>query len=174
VTNQGESAAKKWRRHPSGILGIVPLVDLIDETFVVADPAALSRRLQDPELFRRWWPRREFVVFMDRGAQGVRWTVTGDVVGTCETWLEPFGDGAIVHFFLRADPTRRGSATEPLTGSPRTLARRARRVRRSEALTWKAMLNGVKDSLERDRPVGAPREESLGSGIKAGPGSADP
>jgi hypothetical protein len=133
------------------------MLDLVDETFVVADPTELAKRLRDPAFWARWWPKRELVVFMDRGAEGVRWTITGDLVGSCEVWLEPFGDGVIVHYFLRAEPTRRGSATEPRTGRPSRLARQARRTLREQAMTWKAALGALKDDLEAGRPIGTPR-----------------
>jgi hypothetical protein len=146
----------------------VPLVDLIDETFVVAEPAALAARLRDPAVVRRAWPGLDLVVFMDRGEQGIRWSVTGDLVGSCEIWLEPFGDGVIVHYFLRADPTRRGSRTEPVTGSQsrlrsrlqRRALRRALRAGRDHATQWKAFLHAVKDELETGRAVGEPREST--------------
>lgn len=134
----------------------MPLVDLMDETFVVADPSTVAARLRDPVLVRRAWPGLDLVVFMDRGNQGIRWTVTGELVGSCEIWLEPFGDGVIVHYFLRADPTRRGSRTEPLAGSPRRLQRRAVRVARDHATHWKAVLHEVKDELEAGRAVAEP------------------
>lgn len=155
--------------HPLG----VPLVDLIDETFIVADPQDVAARLLDERVWRRWWPDRRLVVFMDRGAAGVRWTVTGDLVGSCEVWLEPFADGVIVHYFLRADPTRRGSETEPVSGSPARLARRSTRVRIDEAMTWKALLNVLKDELEANRPVGEKRDEPHVVGIKEERDSAE-
>lgn len=141
----------------------MPLIDLMDETFVVAAPDALAARLCEPELVRRAWPGLDLVVFMDRGAAGIRWTVTGDLVGSCEIWLEPFGDGVIVHYFLRADPTRRGSRTEPLAGSPRRLQRRAVRIARAHATHWKAVLHELKDQVEGGRPAGEPG--SSGSGV---------
>src|SRR4051794_32035271 len=48
----------------------VPHVDLIDETYVVADQDVLAERLRDPELWQRHWPGLELVVFMDRGRDG--------------------------------------------------------------------------------------------------------
>jgi hypothetical protein len=134
----------------------VPLVDLIDETYVVAEPAVVAERFRDPALWRRHWPGLVLVVFMDRGDSGIRWTITGEVVGTCEIWLEAFGDGTIVHYFLRADPTRRGSPTEPVTGRPRAMGRLAQRVARDHTHRWKAMVNTLKDELEAGRAVGEP------------------
>ncbi|MFL6238030.1 MAG: polyketide cyclase / dehydrase and lipid transport [Actinomycetes bacterium] len=134
----------------------MPLVDLMDETFIVVPPATLAARLRDPEVVRRAWPGLDLVVFMDRADAGIRWSVTGQLVGSCEIWLEPFGDGVIVHYFLRADPTRRGSRTEPVAGSPRRLQRRAVRIARAHATSWKAVLHALKDELEDGRPAGEP------------------
>jgi hypothetical protein len=128
----------------------------MDETFVVVDPATLAARLRDPSVVRRAWPGLDLVVFMDRGDNGIRWSVTGRLVGSCEIWLEPFGDGVIVHYFLRADPTRRGSRTEPVAGSSRRRQRQAVRVGRAHATRWKAFLHAVKDDLEAGRPAGEP------------------
>jgi len=132
----------------------VPLVDVIDETFVVAPPPVVAAALRDPSLWARLFPDLEPHVFQDRGDAGVRLTVTGALVGSNEFWVEPWGDGAIVHYFLRADPTRRGSDTEPLTGSPRRLARRAIKVREAHCRRVKAGLNDLKDRLEAGRTVG--------------------
>jgi hypothetical protein len=133
------------------------MVDVIDETFVVAEPAAVAEALRDPALWERMFPGLELHVFMDRGDAGIRFTVTGRLVGTNEFWVEPWGDGAVVHYYLRADITRRGSATEPITGSPRTLYRRAIRARAQHCALLKTHLNAVKDTLEAGRPPGTAR-----------------
>jgi hypothetical protein len=133
------------------------MVDLIDETFVVAEPARVAAALHDPALWRRLWPRLDLVVFQDRGDQGLRFTVTGDLVGTNEFWVEPYADGAVIHYYCRCDVTRRGSATEPVTGSPRRLLRTALRAMREHATTTKAGLNTLKDELEGGRRPGTPR-----------------
>jgi hypothetical protein len=143
----------------------------MDETFVVADPATLAARLRDPALVRRAWPGLDLVVFMDRGDAGIRWTVTGELVGSCEIWLEPFGDGVIVHYFLRADPTRRGSRTEPWAGESRREQRRAVRMAHEHATHWKAVLHRVKDELEAGR---APGEAAAEAGKGESSGSVTP
>ena len=135
----------------------MPLVDLIDETYVVAAPGVVADRLQDTALWARHWPGLQRTVFMDRGESGTRWTITGSLVGSCEVWLEPFSDGTIVHYFLRAEPTRRGSRTEPRTGRPARLQRAALRIARAHAHRWKAMINTLKDELEAGRAVGVAR-----------------
>ena len=147
----------------------MPLVDLIDETYVVTEPAVVAERLREPALWKRHWPGLDFVVFMDRGGSGTRWTITGDLVGTCEVWLEAHADGTIVHYFLRADPTRRGSRTEPVTGSPGRMQRLALTVARTHAHRWKAMLNALKDEMEAGRAVGEPREAVSPNGSTQAP-----
>src|SRR4051812_27677745 len=154
VGRSGRNATSSWQARR------VPLVDLMDETFVVADAGVLAARLRDPALVRRAWPGLDLVVFMDRGDAGIRWTVTGDLVGSCEIWLEPYGDGVIVHYFLRADPTRRGSRTEPRAGAAHKLQRQAIRIGREHATRWKAVLHTLKDELEAGRRPGEPSETS--------------
>lgn len=139
-----------------GILSPVPSIDLVDESFLVADPVEVSGRIHDPALWRAWWPDLELTVFMDRGTAGLRWTVTGALVGSCEIWLEPSGDGVILHYFLRADPTQPGSATEPLGGWVRRMRRSSRRAARRQA-AFKQHVWAFKDELERDRAPGMPR-----------------
>jgi len=131
----------------------VPQVDVIDESFVVADPDRLATLVHDPELWRRWWPDLELRVAHDRGRDGLRFAVTGALVGTAEFWLEPWGDGVIVHYFLRADVTCPGSAVEVRQLSARTAAReRRRRGQQNKTGIW-----ALKDELERDRTTGEPR-----------------
>ena len=134
----------------------MPLVDVIDETFVVAPPAAVAAAVKDPAFWAVVFPGLDLTVFEDRGDEGIRLTVTGALVGSNEFWVEPWGDGAIVHYYLRADPTRRGSDTEPLTGSPRRLLKRTIRMRTAHCVRLKAGLNDVKDRLEAARSPGEP------------------
>jgi hypothetical protein len=126
----------------------VPLVDVIDETFLVAPPAAVAAELKSPELWRRLFPDLECAAYEDRGDEGVRLRVSGALVGTSEFWVEPWGDGAIVHYYLRADPARELS--------PRRLIRARERHR----VRVKAGLNALKDRLEAGRVVGMPPEGS--------------
>src|SRR5690606_23460328 len=81
----------------------MPLVDLVDETFLVVSPARLAAEFADPASWARWWPTLSLEVAEDRGRKGVRWRVTGGSAGlrgSSEVWLEPFRDGTIVHFYL--------------------------------------------------------------------------
>lgn len=133
------------------------MVDLIDETFIVAEPAAVAAALHDEKLWRHLFPGLELTVFMDRGDQGLRFTVTGALVGSSEFWVEPWGDGAIVHYYLRADITRRRSDTERIGGDPRAVVRRSVRVRARHVYRVKAGLNRLKDQLEDGRAPGLGR-----------------
>jgi hypothetical protein len=127
----------------------MPLVDLIDEMFVVAEPASVAARFADPGRWELWWPDLRLSVFMDRGREGIRWSVTGALVGSSEVWLEPYGDGVIVHYYLRCDPAR--------PAPPRRAARAAARLRHRHAVAWKRRINSLKDELEAGRASGDPR-----------------
>lgn len=88
----------------------------------------------------------DLTVFMDRGLDGVRWSATGALTGSVEIWLEQFGDGVILHYFLRADPSA-GRAAEPS---------KARRLRHQRATAWKRQVWALKDALEGARLPGMP------------------
>jgi len=142
-----------------GILPAVPALDLIDETFIVAAPERISVVVHDPERWRQWWPDLELRIFMDRAERGIRWSVSGSFTGSNEIWLEPVGDGTLVHYFLRLDPADGGSLGP----------RRAARVRRSRALSWKRWINALKDELEAGRAVGMPAAGSGSSHTRSVP-----
>ena len=118
-------------------------LDLIDETFVVADPVAVAGVVRDPDRWVRWWPDLRLAVFQDRGDAGIRWNVRGALTGSMEVWLEPFGDGVLVHHYVRCDPVGRDRIT------PRE---RRRRQRHAKRLFW-----SLKDELEGDRAAGQGR-----------------
>lgn len=113
----------------------------MDETYVVAPPAAVAAVVGEPAYWRLWWPDLRLTVVAHRGLAGVRWTITGALVGTMEVWLEPFADGVIVHYYLRAD----------LAGAGSPAAEQERRAHRAKAVFW-----ALKDRLEAGRPPGAP------------------
>lgn len=129
----------------------MPTIDLVDETFFAADRSLLVRDVADPARWRQWWPDLDLTVFMDRGADGLRWNVKGALVGSCELWLEEFGDGVIVHYYLRVDPV---SGPVDLTTSRGV--RRAARMRAARAQRWKRDVWAWKDELERGRSAGTP------------------
>lgn len=86
-------------------------IQIADETFVAADPAAVGAAVADPASWRRWWPDLRLTVIEDRGELGHRWTVTGALTGTMEVWLEKVLDGVVLHSSCTRNPPgpRRGS-----------------------------------------------------------------
>jgi len=81
-------------------------LDIADDTFVVAALTTVAEVVRDPASWRAWWPDLEPTVTADRGLKGVRWSVSGAAVGSMEIWLEPWGDGVVIHWYLRAEPGR--------------------------------------------------------------------
>ena len=124
-------------------------IQVADETFVCADPADVGRAVADPTSWRRWWPDLRLVVVEDRGPAGQRWTITGALTGTMEIWLESSFDGAILHYFLHAEPS--GAAAWELAKMNMAKENHTRRV------AGKRMAFEVKQTLEAARPVGVSR-----------------
>src|SRR5215207_8204357 len=121
----------------------MPQVDLVDETFVVAEPARVAAAVRDPARWQLWWPDLRLAVFQDRGDAGVRWNVRGALTGSMEVWLEPYGDGVLLHHYVRCDPA---------AGGPIGPRERRRRQRHAKRVFW-----SLKDELEGDRRAGEPR-----------------
>jgi hypothetical protein len=123
-------------------------IQIADETFVAADPADVGRAVADPASWRRWWPDLLLDVVEDRGAAGMRWTVAGAVTGTMEIWLQPVLDGALLHYFLHA---------EPAGASARQLAKmNLAKINHRRRVAGKDMAFEIKQRLERQRQVGMP------------------
>lgn len=128
----------------------MPSVDVVDETFLVVAPDVLAAEFARPERWPRLWPDLRLEVMTDRGPKGMRWTITGALVGSMEVWLEPVLDGTVLHYFLRADLPGPGGAPKPAT--PRRGAAESRRRQRAA----KAIALALKDRLEGGRPPGEP------------------
>jgi hypothetical protein len=124
----------------------MPHFDLIDETFLVAPAAAVAAALHEPARWREWWPDLRLSIFQDRGEAGIRWNLAGALTGSMEVWLQPYGDGVIVHYYLRADPP----------AGARVSARAATREVRRRALRAKQVFWRLKDELEGGRAAGEP------------------
>lgn len=125
------------------MLHSVPAVDVIDETFLAVPPSTVAAAFADRRAWRRFWPDLDLDVYADRGAEGLRWTVRGALVGTMEVWLEPVMDGTVLHYFLRADFPE-GTAGKPL----KEISRRQRAA--------KAVALDLKFVLEDGRAPGEP------------------
>ena len=76
--------------------------DLADDTYVAAPLPVVARAVSVPDRWRAWWPDLHMVVVENRGTEGLRWAVSGALTGTAEIWLEPVGDGTVIHLYLRA------------------------------------------------------------------------
>ena len=124
-------------------------IQIADQTFVAADPADVGKAVSDPASWRRWWPDLHLQVVEDRADKGIRWTMTGALTGTMEIWLEPMLDGAILHYFVHAEPA--GAAAWHLARMDLAKLTHQRRV------AGKHMAFEVKARLEASRPVGTPR-----------------
>ncbi|WP_188830875.1 polyketide cyclase / dehydrase and lipid transport [Nocardia camponoti] len=117
-------------------------IQVADQTFLAVPPAAIADALNSPNRWRHWWPDLRLTVREDRGDKGIRWTVAGGLTGTMEVWLEPALDGAIMHYFIHAEPRA------ALEQRPLLAANRARRV------AGKKMAFELKAQLEAGRPAG--------------------
>jgi hypothetical protein len=128
-------------------------LDIADDTFVVAARAAVAEVVRDPASWRVWWPDLQPTVTSDRGLKGMRWSVRGAVLGSMEIWLEPWGDGVVIHWYLRAEPAR--------------VVRRPERERAQRVRRWKKQVHALKDRLEAGREPGSTRA-GTGSDVKDG------
>ena len=122
-------------------LGGVSALDVVDETFLAAPPAAVAARMAGERRWRDWWPDLRLTVVHDRGPQGVRWTVAGALRGTMEIWLEPVLDGTVLHLFLRSE----------LPDGADVGAEVGRRRRQAKAVAFE-----LKADLEAGRAAGEP------------------
>ena len=135
----------------------MPTVDLVDETFVVADRGVLAAVVADPARWEQWWPDLTVSVFMDRGLEGIRWSASGSWAGSVEIWLEQRGDGVVLHHYQRLDPVDARSGTPHAVPTDLAGWRRAARERDRRARAWKRHVWALKDELEAGRAPGEPR-----------------
>jgi hypothetical protein len=128
----------------------VPSVDVVDETFLAVPPAVVAAEFALPLRWPQLWPDLQLQVMTDRGAEGMRWTVRGALVGSMEVWLEPVLDGTLLHYYLRADPP--GPDGRPRPAPPRRAAAEVGRRHRAA----KAIAFACKERLEAGRAPGEP------------------
>lgn len=126
-------------------------VDVVDETFLAVPPRVLAAVFAHRDAWHRLWPDLRLEVLADRGDEGMRWTISGALVGSMEVWLEPVtGGGTVLHYFLRADPADRDGMPRPV-GARRGARESARRQRAAKRIALT-----LKRHLERGRPPGEP------------------
>ncbi|WP_380168598.1 hypothetical protein [Jannaschia sp. R86511] len=128
----------------------MPLVDVLDDTFVRAGRAAV--RHETGSLWGSWLPGLRLRVAEDRAEAGVRWSAvsratargsSADLAGTAEVWLEAVPGGTVVHLYVRLDPARSGAARPGW---------RERRLPDRLRVGWKRGLNRSKDLMEGEWP----------------------
>ena len=120
------------------------VIDLVDETFIRAPLQVVTDAVHEDTRWPVWWPDLTLTVFQDRGSKGIRWSVTGGLVGSMEVWLEPYREGVILHHYLRADPVDDQGDTEPAVVSGRRAAALLHtRQRGAKRIFW-----ALKDELE--------------------------
>lgn len=114
-------------------------VDIVDDTFVRASPAAVRAALDaaglpadDPD---RWPVEVRLAATEDRGTKGVRWAASGRITGRMEIWLEEIPEGTVVHHYVRGEARHRWRSPEW--------------VARDHTTGWKRQVHLVKDSVER-------------------------
>lgn len=126
-----------------------PSIDVVDESFIRVRRDVVAEVVA--ERWNRWWPGLRLQVYMDRGVEGMRWTVSGDLVGSSEIWLEEHEPGVIVHYYLRADPTVPGTTTTPrVVASTRRAQAQVAALRQRHVVAWKRVVWSLKDELETD------------------------
>jgi hypothetical protein len=134
-------------------------VDIVDETFLAVPPRRVAAAFADSRRWQAYWPDLACRLYADRGEEGLRWTVSGALVGTMEVWLEPVLEGTLLHYFLRARPPR----------TPR--GRRLRREIRHRQLAAKRVSLGLKRELEGSRAPGCPPQDAAaGSATRSATG----
>jgi hypothetical protein len=149
-------------------------VDLVMESFLRAPPSFVAPLLRDPLLLADWFPGVRLTVFMDRGAEGTRWSMAGSLSGSLEVWLEEFSGGCIVHWYVRGTftaahglraprgaPTRSGGAAGRATPRP---TRYQRRLAEELPTRLARRMHRFKDEVEA---LAAPSEARLDANDEA-------
>ncbi|UYM05402.1 hypothetical protein [Solicola gregarius] len=126
----------------------MPMLDVTDETLVVATPEQVREVLCEESFWEDRLPGVRLRCIDDRDELGKRWSVHGAMRGSAEVWLEPWLDAVVVHVFWQVD----------LADGHRPSAR----VRRRYAVDLKAHVAAVKDRLEAGRAPGTPRAGQAG------------
>ena len=119
-------------------------------TYINATPSVIADRLRDS--VAEWSEGLTVRPYEDRGAEGMRCVVTGELVGSCEWWVEATGSGAVVHWWLRAEQTVDGVGDRPRKISEGPLGglwrRRVRLLLANYGRRWRRLLFRTKDDLE--------------------------
>lgn len=126
-----------------------PSIDVVDESFIRVRRDVVAAVVA--ERWQQWWSALSLQVYMDRGVEGMRWTVAGEMVGSAEIWLEEHPPGVIVHYYLRAEPTVPGTTTTARSAATtRRSQSQVEAMQRRHVVAWKRIVWALKDELEAD------------------------
>lgn len=142
-------STRSANRRPPWHSGGVASVEIHDETIIVVRRDLLASVVADRTRWVAWWPGLEATVLVDRGVEGMRWSVSGALVGSSDVALVEQANGVLVRYALTAEPTEPGSRTQPrrLPDSPHG-RRELAALRRRQVLAWKATVWALKDEFE--------------------------
>ena len=124
-----------------------PAIDIADDSFIAVPRAQVAAIIAESSRWVQWWPDLTVTVYQDRGADGMRWLVSGEFVGSSEIWLEAHTHGVVLHYYLRVDPADPRGQVRVLPESPRG-RRHLEAVRRTHTVRWKRTVWALKDELE--------------------------
>jgi hypothetical protein len=144
-------------------------VEIVDETLVVVDRGMVAAVVADRRRWREWWPDLDVVVVLDRGQEGMRWSIRGPLVGFTDVRLVLDPAGVVVQYSLVADPTVPGTTTtaRAVPDSPRG-QRELATLRQRHLVAWKAVVWALKESLESSSGASS-RGASAAGAAPAGP-----
>lgn len=116
---------------------------------IVVSRGAVAAVLAQRRRWRAWWPQTDVTVVLDRGLDGMRWSLSGAVVGVTDVALVEVGTGVLVRYEMSVDPVTPGTS-----GAPRALPKspHGRReladLHRQQTVAWKRVVWALKDELE--------------------------
>ncbi len=124
-------------------------IEIRDEVVIVVSRGTVATVIAQRSRWRTWWPRSRATVVVDHGAEGMRWALTGEMVGSTQITLVDEADGVRVRYAMSVDPTVPGSATvaRALPDSPYG-RRELVDLRRRQETAWKQVMWALKDELE--------------------------
>ncbi len=124
-------------------------MEVRDETVIVVSRRVVAEVIAQRPRWRSWWPQTEATVVVDRGIDGMRWSLSGVVVGVTEVVLVDTDDGVVIRYAMSVDPATPGSsrAARELPRSPHG-DRELEALRRRQAVAWKRAVWALKEELE--------------------------
>jgi hypothetical protein len=123
-------------------------VEITDESVVVVDLEVLAMVVADRRRWRDWWPDCDVVVVVDRGVEGLGWSVSGALVGYSEISLEVLPAGVMLRYSLSADPTVPGTTDRARVVPDSPWGRRELDdLRRRHVLAWKRTVWSIQETI---------------------------